>query len=208
MSDRQSKKIGVVGASSGYIGDYRTMVAVENHGMAVVGSWYLGRRQENLISLLMNQHLTAREKVQEFSRLINQDRHKRRVSLVTADFENASEPGRGCHQNNPYCGKFEDQDFTITGGGLESEDVILKTADVLKDPDVRELPFECRMYKGIEAIFSAGGEIKNFNRLSYMVDDVTEENDLHKELFIRRGHENNLLIKFKKSLKKSGFNCD
>lgn len=208
ISDSHSQKIGVVGASSGYIGDYRTMVAVENEGIAVVGAWYIDRKQNHLKSVLKDHSLSAREKVSKFSSLINRDQHKRRVSLVTKNFENASEPGRGCHQNNDYCGKFEGGHFSITGGGLESENVILHTSRILLDSVTQSLPFECQMYKGIEAVFNSGGEIKTINRLAYMTDDVAVDNDLKHEVFYRKGSEKNLLQQFKESLRKQGILCE
>jgi hypothetical protein len=207
LADPRSNKIAIVGASSGYIGDYRTMVSVDNYGLAAVGSWYLGKKQGPLKELLKRDELSAREKVEEFSRLINMDSMKRRVSLVTSHFENASEPGRGCHEENHYCGKFESKLFTVTGGGLVGENVILAARDELLKPEVHALPIECQLYRGIKAIFESGGEKKTFNRLSYMVDDVTVVNDVKHELFFRMGKETDLLKKFEASLKNQGLNC-
>ncbi len=205
ISDPASHKIGVVGASSGYIGDYRTMVPVDNTGIAVVGSWYLGRKQKHLVELMKNEAMTASEVVKEFSRLINQDSHKRRVSFVNARYENASEPGRGCHSHNYYCGKYEDPHFSITGGGLVSENVILAAKDVLQASE--HLPFECRMYLGIKAIFHSGGEFKKINRLAFIVDDLRVKGDNKIHLYHRKGHEDSLLQKFHQKLTSRGFNC-
>lgn len=207
LSDPNGNKIGVVGASSGHIGDYRTMVPVDNTGIAVVGSWYLGKKQDHLVRLMQNEALTATETAREFSRLINLDSHKRRVSLVNARFENASEPGRGCHSNNSYCGKYEDPHFSITGGGLVSENVILSARDVLQDSATERLPFECRLYHGIRAIFLSGGEYKKINRLAFIVDDLRLKGDNSITLYFRKGHENNLLDQFARTLKDKGFNC-
>lgn len=205
ISDPQGHKIGVVGASSGYIGDYRTMVPVDNKGIAVVGSWYLGRNQRTLVELIRNEALTASEVVKEFSWLINQDSYKRRVSFVNARFENASKPGRGCHSHNYYCGKYEDPLFTITGGGLVSENVILAGKDAIQASE--SMPMECRMYHGIKAIFLSGGEFKTIERLSFIVDDLKLNGDNRITLFKRKGHENSLLTQFAGRLKSLGFNC-
>lgn len=205
IGDPSSQKIGVVGASSGNIGDYRTMVPVDNTAIAVVGSWYLGKKQKHLTALLRNRAMTAHEVAKEFSRLINLDSHKRRVSLVNARFENASEPGRGCHRDNNYCGKYEDPHFTITGGGLVSENVINAGRDALLSAE--HLPFECRMYLGIKAIFHSGGEFKKINRLAYIVDDIRVNGDNRIHLFHRKGHENNLLDQFHRKLTASGIQC-
>jgi hypothetical protein len=201
IADPETHKIAVVGASSGYIGDYRTMVPVDNFGIAVVGSWYLGRHQDELVALMKNEALTASEVAKEFSRLINQDSYKRRVSLVNARFENASEPGRGCHAENHYCGKYEDPLFTVTGGGLVGEQVILAAKDTLHDRNVERLPIECRLYSAISSIFSSGGEIKTFNRLAFVVDDINVNGDNKMNVFFRYGNESSLLKQFKKAIR-------
>lgn len=208
LADPESNKIAVVGASSGNIGNTRTMVAVDNYGIAVVGSWYLRRQNPHLRDLVKNEELSATELALEFSRLINRDRHKRRVSFVNARFQNASEPGRGCHVNNQYCGKYVEGRFSVTGGGLVAEEVILAAKDVLEDPTIQELPIECQMYKGIEAIFNAGGEYKLFNRLAYLVDDVTKKEELKIKVYYRgRGYEANLLKQFKRQIESLGIDC-
>lgn len=207
ISDPKGHKIGVVGASSGYVGDYRTMVPVDNKGIAVVGSWYLGRKQKHLVDLIKNEALTASEVVKEFGRLINRDFHKRRVSFVNSRFENASEPGRGCHGQNQYCGKYEDPMFTITGGGLVSEDVIHSARIILQDKVLETGPIECRMYHAMKAIFHAGGELKTINRLAYIIDDLKRNGDTKISLFHRKGHEESLLEQFDRDLKAQGFNC-
>lgn len=208
LADSKSHKIGVIGASSGYIGDYRTMVSADNQAIAVVGSWYLERRQSHLIETLSDPNLSAKQMALVFSDLINQDRHKRRVSLVTAKFENASEPGRGCHDRNYYCGKYESKNFSITGGGLVSEEVILKTKEVLEDERTRNLPFECQLQKGITSIFESGGEIKLFNRIAIQVDDTSLKNDSKGKVFYRRGPENSLLSQLQQHLVTLGINCN
>lgn len=181
---------------------------VENEGIAVVGSWYLNRKNKHLKKLISNRDLSARDVVEQFSKLINQDSHKRRVSFVNSRFENASQPGRGCHNENHWCGKYEDPKFTITGGGLVSENVILAAKDVLLDRSIEDLPIECQLYKGMEAIFKAGGEWKLINRLSIMVDDVTKKKDLYTKLFFRKNaHENILLDQLKTYLKQKNINC-
>lgn len=207
LSDPASGKIGVIGASSGYIGDYRTMVPVDNHGIAVVGSWYLGKKQKHLVSVITNPALTAAEATAEMSRMINQDSHKRRISFVNARFENASVPGRGCHANNRYCGKYEDPHFSITGGGLVSENVILAARDVLSDSRTEKLPFECRLYLGMKAIFQAGGEYKKIERLAIAVDDVRVNGDNRISLWFRKGAEDSLLKQLAEKLSTRGLNC-
>ncbi len=207
LSDPASQKIAVVGASSGYIGDYRTMVAVDNKGIAVVGSWYLGKKQKHLTRILSDESLSAKEMAAEFSQLINQDSKKRRVSLVNARFENASEPGRGCHSHNYFCGKFENPDFSITGGGLVSENVIKTAAAILQKPEIRRLPIECQLLHGIDAIFHTGGEYKTIQRLAYQVDDVRVDGDNKRFLFFRKGHENSLLTQFESKLRSQGLDC-
>lgn len=207
VSDPQTNKIGVVGVSSGYIGDYRTMVPVDNHGVAVVGSWYLGKDQQALVDLLKNSSLTARETAEKFSYMINRDSYKRRVSLVNARFENASVPGRGCHEHNYYCGKFEDQDFTITGGGLESENVILSAARTLQASSTKYLPIECQLYAGINAVIQSGAEIKRLERLSFYVDDLHKLNDGEIRLIKRKGAEEGLLRQFRNEIEARGINC-
>ncbi len=205
IADPQGHKIGVVGASSGYVGDYRTMVPVDNKGIAVVGSWYLGKKQKHLVELMSNEALTASEVVREFSRLINLDSQKRRVSFVNARFENASEPGRGCHSHNFYCGKYEDPMFSITGGGLIGEHVILAGKDAIQHSE--NMPMECRMYHGIKAIFLSGGEFKTIQRLAFIVDDLNKNGDNKITLFFRKGHENSLLDQFAAKLRVMGFIC-
>ncbi len=207
LSDPASGKIGVIGASSGYIGDYRTMVPVDNHGIAVVGSWYLGKKQDHLISVIRNPALTAHEATAEMSRLINLDSHKRRVSFVNARFENASVPGRGCHANNKYCGKYEDPHFTITGGGLVSENVILAARDVLADARTEKLPFECRLYLGMKAVFDAGGEYKTIERVALAVDDLSVNGDNKMLVWFRKGAEDSLLKQLSGRLSTRGLNC-
>lgn len=184
------------------------MVSVDNKALAVVGSWYLGRRQGSLIEVLSDPNLSAAQKAQVLSDLINRDRHKRRISLVTADFENASEPGRGCHDRNIFCGKYESKYFSITGGGLESEEVILKTKEVLEDGITRKLPLECQLQKGIKAIFESGGEIKFFNRVAIQVDDINLKDDSKRYVFFRRGHENSLLEQLQEHIVSLGINCN
>ncbi len=181
------------------------MVPVDNKGIAVVGSWYLGKKQKHLVELIQNEALTASELVKEFSRLINQDSRKRRVSFVNSRFENASEPGRGCYSHNQYCGKYEDPMFSITGGGLISENVILAGKDAIQGNE--SMPIECRMYHGIKAIFLSGGEYKTIQRLSFIVDDLRKNGDNKITLFYRKGHENSLLNQFAGKLKSMGFNC-
>lgn len=208
LSDPLSNKIGVIGASSGYIGDYRTMVSVDNKAIAVVGSWYLGRRQAHLFEVLSDPNLSATQMAQVFSDLINRDRHKRRVSLVTSKFQNASEPGRGCHTGNNYCGKYEEESFSITGGGLISEEVIMKAKMALQSERVKKLPFECQLYRGMKAIFEAGGEIKLFNRLALQVDDISLTNDSKRYLFFRKGDENSLLSLLHDHLSSKAISCN
>lgn len=208
VSDPQSNKIAVVGASSGHIGDKRTMVPVDNYGIAVVGSWYLGNNQDHLKKLIRNETLSASEVAKEFSRLINLDSHKRRVSFVNARFHNASVPGRGCHASNHYCGKYEDDRFTVTGGGLESENVILAAKDVLLDRNVQRMPIECQLYKSIEAVFAAGGEYKKIERLAFHVDDVGLDKDGKTHLYFRKGGEGSLLTQFKTKLSSMGLTCN
>lgn len=205
LSDPSGHKIGVVGASSGYIGDYRTMVPVDNVGIAVVGSWYLGRKQKHLVELMKNESMTAAETAKEFSRLINLDSEKRRVSLVNARYENASEPGRGCHSHNYYCGKYEDPHFSITGGGLVSPEVIVAGKTALDTSE--HLPFECRLYLGIKAIFKSGGEFKKINRLAFIVDDLRQTGDNKIHLYHRKGSEDSLLQQFHKKLATRGISC-
>lgn len=184
------------------------MVSIDNKAMAVVGSWYLGRRQDSLMEVLSDSNLSAAQKAQVLSDLINRDRHKRRVSLVTSDFENASEPGRGCHDRNIFCGKYESKYFSITGGGLESEEVILVTKKALEDERTRKLPFECQLEKGMRAIFESGGEIKLFNRIAVQVDNIHLKDDSKRNVFFRRGHENSLLDQLRKHHASLGINCN
>lgn len=207
LADPESKKIAAVGASSGPIGDYRTMIYSDNSGIAVVGSYVLGRRNSYLYQLVGNQALSASELVREFSETINRGPYKRRVSVVNSRFETAAEAGRGCHSDNYYCGAAEEKFFTVMGGGLVSENVVLEARDVLNDPAVKRLPIECQMYKGIEAVFKAGGEKLLFNRLSFVVDDLKLINDIQTDLYFRNGHENSLLEAFAKKIKASGIDC-
>ncbi len=110
-----------------------------------------------------------------------------------------------CHSQNHYCGKYEDPEFTITGGGLVSENVILAGKDALQETE--SLPMECRMYYGIRAIFLSGGEFKKINRLAFIVDDLRHRDDNRITLFYRNGHENSLLKQFAEKLKGRGLNC-
>lgn len=206
LSHPQSDKIAVIGASSGHIGDYRTMVSVDNAGIAVIGSWYLNRKQDNLKSLIRNETLTAREMVTEFSRRINLDSRKRRVSFVNARYENASEPGRGCHRNNNYCGKYEAEHFSITGGGLVSPNVINAGRIALEDPRIQSLPIECQLYVGMKAMFDAGIEFKTVKRLAFLIDDLRIEGDNRIHLY-RKGNEQSLLKQFLKEIRARGILC-
>ncbi len=207
LSHPRSDKIAVVGASSGNIGDYKTMVSVDNHGIAVVGSWYLDRRQDHLKYLMRNETLTAREVAKEFSRLINLDSHKRRVSFVNDRFENASEPGRGCHSDNYYCGKYEAEHFTITGGGLVSPEVINAGRVALENPRIQTLPVECQLYLAMKAMFDAGIEFKTVNRLTFLIDDLRRERDNRIHLYFRKESEQSLLDQFMAEVKSRGISC-
>lgn len=205
LADPRTNKIAIVGASSGDIGDYRTMVSVDNYGLAAIGSWYLGRNQTNLKALMKDERLTAREVAVEFNRLINLDSKKRRVSFVNARFETASVPGRGCHSHNHFCGKIEADQFTVTGGGLVGENVLIAAKDALENSST--LPIECQLYRGIKAIFESGGEIKRIKRLSFMIDDVTKDGDVQHKLF-KRGNEAALISDFRAHLLSMGFSCE
>lgn len=207
-ADPQSNKIGVVGASSGNIGDKGTMVLVDNHGIATIGSWYLTNKQHKTLKKRIAQNnLSATAAVEEFSEIINRDSYKRRVSLVNAHFENASRPGRGCHQDNHYCGFIEQPQFTVTGGGLVSENVLLAAKEALLDPAIQHLPIECKLYKGIEAIIKSGGELKIIKRLAFAVDDLAKNKDLKSHLYHNKGLESSLLKQFENHLKANSIKC-
>lgn len=207
LSDPKENKIGVVGASSGLIGNKRTILSVDNHGIAVVGSWYVEKDHRKLKRFIKSSSQDAPSTASELSQFLNLDQHKRRVSFVNSQFQNAARPGRGCHEYNAYCGSVEEEHFTIVGGGLASSEVITKTQELLKSQAFERLPFECKLYRSIEAIFLAGGEIKTMNRLAFVVDDLSKKRDAKIVLFHRKKEEKDLLIQFEERLRQKRIVC-
>jgi uncharacterized Ntn-hydrolase superfamily protein len=187
--DPNTKSIGLAYSSSG-ANFWQTLVK----GKGLVGAQASGLCREATPLEFLNQGLTASHVV----RSIYDQCHAvgweayRVISVTTDGAIDWVFGANGCHAGNAYCGGVKDKNIAVTGGGL-SKDVLEKTLAAYQAIDPL-LPLQCRLLKTLEAMYQAGGEIKEFKGASVTVDTPIQDKLLHWE---SRGSEATLLAGLK-----------
>jgi hypothetical protein len=126
-----------------------------------------------------------------------------RLAIVTSDGAIETVIGKqGCTVENPECGARKTRDFAVVGGGLKKGvlDAAIEGWERLS-PDS---PLACRLYHALEAIYSTGGEKKDFIGASITVDDPARPDLQHWEA---RGAKPTLLRTLDNKMKREGVRC-
>jgi len=198
--DANTKSIGLAYSSSG-----ANFWQTYKKGLGLIGEQASGLCDEATPAKFLDAKLSAADIVKKLAAQCDAvDYYRYRLLAITTDGKIAPYiAAEGCHSGNVHCGKVEDKDFTVLGGGLVANVLeAARTAYFATDPNV---PLACRLYRTLEAIYGAGGEIKDFRGASVTVDDPAIETLQH---FEARGAEDSLLPDLRENLKLGGLVCN
>lgn len=197
--DPNTRAMGLAYSSSG-AHFWQTLV----RGKGLVGAQSYGLCEQATPQKFLEQGLTAKDVVGG----IYQQCHAAgwenyRVLAVTSD--GAIEwvfGAQGCSSENPVCGGMRGENFAVTGGGLH--DGVLDAAVRAFESTDKRAPLACRLFKALQGVYAAGGELKEFRGASLTVDDpsLPALQDWRYE-----GAKKDLLQNLDNQMKKSGVNC-
>lgn len=194
-------EMGLVYSSSG---GHFWQTLVKGKGLA--GAQNYGLCEEATPEKFLNDGLSAPEVV----RLVHDQCEKAgwesyRFLVITADGQIDYVIGKdGC--SIPDCGARRGENVVVTGGGLQEG--VLDAAIQAFHSQSKDQPFTCRLFRTLQQVYAAGGQLKQFMGASITVDHPGKSNLMHAQTDIfNGGGQQDLLNGLQTQLQNQGVNC-
>jgi hypothetical protein len=206
--DPASNSVGIACISSGPVVSYSPHAMTGVKGLGFTG-WSgsvanVSRAMDKKVFAMIREGATSQQIASFVDGQIH-DKYSRYIFISSQGQMGYVFPPRGCAE--PECGVVVSptRQFFVMGGGLK-HDVVPNSVKMYEQIQARkDLPFECKLLAGLQAIINVGGEVKEFQEAGIGIDGPQKT---HLEWFTSANvRQNGIIAHLGAEIAKLGISC-